>query len=820
MTAVASRDVPGRQHQLARRLRAAVLGPRGGGTTRRRASDAFRVGVAIAVVAVSIPVMRANSAVELRIVHALTPPPTAIKWLITSVFWLGSAGVIVLLIIVGLLIPRLAAVRWTALAGLLTWGVCALLQVFLGPAAGRPPTAALTGVSTSYPVTQLAVTIAVVATALPYLSRPVHRLVSFLVAVAALAAVSGGYALPVNAVSSLVLGWGVAAALHLAVGSPLGLPSATEVTEWVTDLNLTVKDITRSPGQVWGVEQFTGQDQAGGTIELAVYGRDASDARMLAKLWRFCLYRDSGPTLILDRMQQVEHEAYLTLMAGRAGVLVPEVLAAGRFGPSNDAALVTRLPDGPPLSQAADATVADTTVADTTVADTTVADATLDELLLTVLRLRAAGIAHGALGSDTIILAAEGICVRSFRRASSPAPASRLDSDLAAVLAAMAVRVGIERTAAAAARVLDADLALSALVHLQRAALDPATVAVLQHQKDLLPKLRTAVARETGIEVPKLSEEKRISWTNLLFAVGSLIGIWAIIGVLSDASGSLEVIKGASWGWVALAFLFAQLPVVSEAWALIGAVVGQLPFGRCVALETSNTFTSLVGGNVAVFALRVRFFQRQGYDAEAAVSSGAIVSTASWTAETLLFLAAIGFCAGDFHVPSDSGGNQGIVWIVIAVILAVGIALALIALVPRLRRLASRQIRPHLLTIWVNIKAIATEPRKIFYVLAGSTLAQLLVILALGASLHAVGEQASIATLITVNTLAAIIGGAVPVPGGAGVVEAGLIAGLTSAGIPQEQAVAAVFIQRLFTAYLPPIWGWVTLAWMRRREYV
>ena len=448
------------------------------------------------------------------------------------------------------------------------------------------------------------------------------------------------------------------------------------------------------------------------------------------------------------------------------------------------------------------------------------ADATLDELLLTVLRLRAAGIAHGALGSDTLILAAEGICVRNFRCASSSAPASRLDSDLAAVLAAMAVRAGVERTAAAAARVLDADLAQSALVHLQRAALDPATVAVLQHQKDLLPKLRTAVASKTGIEVPKLAEEKRVSWTNLLFAAGSLIGIWAIIGVLSDASGSLDVIKGASWGWVALAFLFAQLPVVSEAWALIGAVVGQLPFGRCVALETSNTFTSLVGGNVAVFALRVRFFQRQGYDAEAAVSSGAIVSTASWTAEALLFLAAIGFAAGNFHVPSDSGGNQGIVWIVIAVILAVGVALALIALVPRLRRLASRQIRPHLLTIWANIKVIATEPRKIFYVLAGSTLAQLLVVLALGASLHAVGERASIATLITVNTLAAIVGGAVPVPGGAGVVEAGLIAGLTSAGIPQEQAVAAVFIQRLFTAYLPPIWGWFTLAWMRRREYI
>jgi hypothetical protein len=77
--------------------------------------------------------------------------------------------------------------------------------------------------------------------------------------------------------------------------------------------------------------------------------------RVLAKLWRFCFYRDSGPTLILDRLQQVEHEAFLTLMAGRAGVLVPEVLAVGRFGPSRDAALVTRLPAGHALWQADEA---------------------------------------------------------------------------------------------------------------------------------------------------------------------------------------------------------------------------------------------------------------------------------------------------------------------------------------------------------------------------------------------------------------------------------------------------------------------------------
>ena len=74
MAAVSSEAVPGARHQLAqRRLRAAVLGPQGGGTTRRRASDAFRLGLAVVAVAVSIPVMKANSAAELSIVHAVHP---------------------------------------------------------------------------------------------------------------------------------------------------------------------------------------------------------------------------------------------------------------------------------------------------------------------------------------------------------------------------------------------------------------------------------------------------------------------------------------------------------------------------------------------------------------------------------------------------------------------------------------------------------------------------------------------------------------------------------------------------------------------------
>jgi uncharacterized membrane protein YbhN (UPF0104 family) len=160
------------------------------------------------------------------------------------------------------------------------------------------------------------------------------------------------------------------------------------------------------------------------------------------------------------------------------------------------------------------------------------------------------------------------------------------------------------------------------------------------------------------------------------------------------------------------------------------------------------------------------------------------------------------------------------VWLVLGIVLVVGILAAVAALVPRIRRLLADKARPHVVAMWSDIKEITTEPRKAFAVLAGCLGSQVFIALSMGAALHSVGEHANFATIIVVLTVAAMIGGAVPVPNGLGVVEAGMIAGFTAAGIPQTQAVAAVFIQRICTAYIPPIYGWVTLVFMRRREYV
>jgi uncharacterized membrane protein YbhN (UPF0104 family) len=77
-----------------------------------------------------------------------------------------------------------------------------------------------------------------------------------------------------------------------------------------------------------------------------------------------------------------------------------------------------------------------------------------------------------------------------------------------------------------------------------------------------------------------------------------------------------------------------------------------------------------------------------------------------------------------------------------------------------------------------------------------------------------------LATLLVVYVAAALFGGMMPVPGGIGVMEAALIAGLVAGGVPSAQATAAAVTFRVATFYLPPVWGWFAVSWLQRRSYL
>jgi glycosyltransferase 2 family protein len=189
---------------------------------------------------------------------------------------------------------------------------------------------------------------------------------------------------------------------------------------------------------------------------------------------------------------------------------------------------------------------------------------------------------------------------------------------------------------------------------------------------------------------------------------------------------------------------------------------------------------------------------------------------------TVLFVCSLPFAWGSINleVAPQSGGDSKLVWIILAVVVLVAVAAGLALAVPRLRRLAAAKLRPKVRDIRNNLAEVASSPGKLVLLVSGSFAQELLVAMALSVSLRAFGDHVWLPVLIVVITLAGIIGGISPSPGGMGVVEAGMILGLTAAGVPEADATAAVFIQRLFTSYLPPIWGWIILVWMRRRDYL
>ena len=794
--------------------RAILFAPVGDGQRRRRGSDGARLAVAVLSLVCCLLIIRYNQRIDRAIIEVIHPPPRSITWLVTVVYEVGSYGVVAALVLVTLIARRWAMARDLALSAAAAALTSGLLILLLGGQGGRPSGTQLDHYDLSFPVLQIALFMAVATTALPYLARSLQRLVETFIGLVTLAGAVGGEGLPLNVLGSMAIGWAAALLIRLIFGSPLGLPSAADVRRLLGELGIHVGDVLSLPRQAWGVAKYqateTGSvDAPDQPLAISVYGRDAADAKLLTKVGRFLFYRDSGSSLTLTRLQQVEHEGFLTLRADQAGVVVPDIVGAGTAGPASDALLVCRLPPGAPLSGADAAELS---------------DATLDEIFRQMLALRQARIAHGAISGDVILVspAVAASTLTDFRNATSNATPYQLDRDMAGAIAATAAAAGAERAGDSAARCLDPEVLGGALQHLHKAGLDPALSRSLRGQRGLLADVRQRAAQAASIDVPKLVEPRRVSWPTLIMVVGTLIGGWALIGVLIDVAASFDTVIGANWLWVALAFVLAQLAFVASAVEGIGSVSGVLPFGRVVAVEFANSFSALAGGTAAVFATRVRFFQRQGYDASVALSSGAIMTSSSWIAKSVLFLVALPFAWGslDLEVTPQSGDDSALVWIILAVVVLAGLVAGLALAVPRLRRRAADALRPKVRDIWGNLKQVASQPRKLVLLVGGSFAQELLVAMALSVSLRAFDDHLRLPILIVVISLAATIGGVSPTPGGMGVVEAGLILGLTAAGIPEADATAAVFIQRLFTAYLPPIWGWATLVWMRRREYL
>jgi uncharacterized membrane protein YbhN (UPF0104 family) len=78
-------------------------------------------------------------------------------------------------------------------------------------------------------------------------------------------------------------------------------------------------------------------------------------------------------------------------------------------------------------------------------------------------------------------------------------------------------------------------------------------------------------------------------------------------------------------------------------------------------------------------------------------------------------------------------------------------------------------------------------------------------------------QGVTLADMLVVYIAAALFGGFMPVPGGIGVMEAALTAGLEAVGVQSAPAFGAAITFRLCTFYVPPLWGAAAMGALQRR---
>jgi len=206
----------------------------------------------------------------------------------------------------------------------------------------------------------------------------------------------------------------------------------------------------------------------------------------------------------------------------------------------------------------------------------------------------------------------------------------------------------------------------------------------------------------------------------------------------------------------------------------------------------------------------------------AAVTSSTVNSVANNVVQGVMLLALLAFSSVTLNLeigrPSASGATH-ILFLLLGIAVAVGIGAVIFGHAGKARA----WLKEHWNRWWPEVRGTFSslkESNKLGQLILGNVATEILFATALGLFTRALGFPLSIADLLVINLSTSLFATLIPVPGGIGVVEGGLVVGLSSAGMEQSAAFAAVLLYRISTFYLPPVWGWFAMNWLRRNQYL
>jgi glycosyltransferase 2 family protein len=283
---------------------------------------------------------------------------------------------------------------------------------------------------------------------------------------------------------ALLVGWFAGALAVVLLGAPPRRPRGAAIAAGLRTVGVPVRRLERASLDARGSTPWFAERPDGQRLFVKALGRDERSADLLFRLYRWLIPRDLGDERgYLSLRRAVEHEALLAFAARDLGVQTPRVVALASAEPAAFV-LTYEAIDGRSLDRLDPAEID-------------------DELLRSVWEqvqvLRGRRLAHRDLRLANVFVADDGrVWMIDFGFAELAASDTLLATDVAELLAATAVPVGVERAVAAAVAVLGPEATATALPRLQTWALSGATRTTLQQHPGLLDELRTCLAGIAG----------------------------------------------------------------------------------------------------------------------------------------------------------------------------------------------------------------------------------------------------------------------------------------------------------------------------------
>jgi uncharacterized protein (TIRG00374 family) len=806
--------------------------------TVRRAADALRLSVALAVLLASLLLAGlAHVAVrttERSLLGSVVTLPGSLRDVLSAVVQLAVVVVPAVLVVVVIAGRRFALAGRLVIAAAAGTGAGVLISHLLltdsHPVMWHEMLAGRGGLFTATfpPVVWLSGATVMLTVAAPELSRRWRSGLWWLAVSATLVEVIVGGFLPLDALAAAAVGVSVGSLVLLVLGGPPSRPAAAEVALALQDCGVDVIALKELAPVASGPATFTATTRAGTALLVRVFADDDRDRDRLSRLSRRLLMRDPQDDRAGTTVQSAaEHEMLATVSAARAGARVPDPVVAypvasrqghrGALAAFNDVG-------GHRLDL---------------LTSEEVSDATLADLWHSVATLREHRLAHRLLRTDNVIVDDHGQAwLVGFALAELGASDRQLATDVAELLASLAIQVGVQRSVASAVAALGPEAVTDAAAYLQPLALLAVTRAKVREldrsqasarsgrsgrrlqpggRPDLLRDLRAEVASTTSVPARPLEPLARFTPKTALTLLGAFAVIYLVLPQLANAGAALRALRYADW-WALLAVVPALFVAQAFSTVLqIGAIPAQLPFGPTYVVQLGGSFLNRVTPhNVGGMALNFRYLQRAGVDTGAATGSVGLQSLAGDVANLVLLAVFFARTGRGTTVHLSVHGHQWLLLLVSAVL----VACALVGFTPRGRRFYHEKIWGFLRSAGSTVAEVAKSPQHVALVVLGAVGVPLVQVVAFAVCVHAVGGHLPFAQIGATYLAAHLLSSAAPVPGGLGALEAALVAGLSALGMPIGAAASAVLSFRLLTFWLAIPVGWASLKGAQHAGYV